>query len=48
MVRRFATIEHPIEGLPENLVLQDVTVQDDGFRADLSGRDVVLAGTVLP
>lgn len=48
VVRRFVTIEHPIEGLPENLVLQDVTVQDDGFRADLSGRDVVLAGTVLP
>lgn len=48
VVRRFVTIEHPIEGLPENLVLRDVTVQDDGFRADLSGRDVVLAGTVLP
>lgn len=42
-VRRFVTIEQPIEGLPENLMLQDVTVQDDGFRATLAGRDVVLA-----
>lgn len=41
--RQFVTIEHPIEGLPENLILQDVTVQDDGFRAELAGRDVVLA-----
>lgn len=42
VVRRFVTIEHPIQGLPENLVLREVDVQDDGFRADLSGEDVVL------
>ncbi len=42
-VRKFVTIEHPIEGLPPNLILQDVTVQEDGFRADLTGQDVVLA-----
>ncbi|HSP59862.1 MAG TPA: LmeA family phospholipid-binding protein [Ornithinimicrobium sp.] len=42
VVRRFVTIEHPIQGLPENLVLQDVAVQEDGFRADLSGEDVVI------
>jgi hypothetical protein len=41
-VRRFVTIEHDIEGLPEGLVLQDVTVQHDGFRADLRGEDVRL------
>lgn len=41
--RQFVTIEHPIAGLPKNLVLQDVTVQEDGFRAELSGKDVVLA-----
>lgn len=42
VVRRFVTIEHSIEGLPEGLVLQDVTVQDDGFRANLRGEDVKL------
>ena len=43
-VRKFVTIEHPIEvGLPPNLVLKDVKVQEDGFRADLTGQDVVLA-----
>lgn len=40
VVRRLVTIEHDIEGLPEGLVLQDVTVQDDGFRARLEGEDV--------
>lgn len=44
VVRRFVTIEHQVEGLPENLLLQEVTVQDDGFRADLAGEGVVLAG----
>ncbi len=43
VVRRFVVIEHTIEGLPEGLVLQDVTVQDDGFRATLRGKDVRLA-----
>lgn len=42
VVRRLVTIEHDIEGLPEGLVLQDVAVQDDGFRADLRGEDVTL------
>ena len=42
IARRFVTIEQPIEGLPPNLVLRDVAVQDDGFRATLSGQDVVL------
>lgn len=42
VVRRFVTIEHSIEGLPEGLVLRDVAVQDDGFRADLRGEDVLL------
>lgn len=42
VVRRLVTIEHEVEGLPEGLVLRDVTVQDDGFRAHLEGRDVEL------
>jgi hypothetical protein len=42
LARRLVTIEHRIEGLPEGLVLQDVTVQDDGFRASLEGEDVVV------
>ncbi len=42
VVRRFVTIEHDIEGLPEGLVLQDVAVQGDGFRANLRGEDVTL------
>ena len=43
VVRKFVTIEQPIEGLPRNLILQDVAVQEDGFRAGLGGQDVVLA-----
>ncbi|WP_421735276.1 LmeA family phospholipid-binding protein [Cellulomonas sp.] len=42
VVRRLVTIEHEVEGLPEGLVLQDAVVQDDGFRAHLSGEDVRL------
>ncbi|MDQ0736371.1 LmeA family phospholipid-binding protein [Arthrobacter agilis] len=42
LVRSLVTIEHEIEGLPDGLVLQDVTVQGDGFRADLRGDDVRL------
>jgi hypothetical protein len=42
VVRRLVTIEHDIEGLPEGLTLQDVTVRGDGFRAGLAGRDVRL------
>ena len=42
VVRTFVTIEHSIEGLPEGLVLEDVTVQDDGFRTSLRGGNVRL------
>ncbi len=42
IARGLVTVEHEVEGLPEGLVLQDVTVQADGFRAVLSGRDVRL------
>ena len=40
LAREFVTIEHRIEGLPDGLVLLDVAVQDDGFRARLGGTDV--------
>ncbi|WP_315094455.1 LmeA family phospholipid-binding protein [uncultured Cellulomonas sp.] len=40
VVRGLVTIEHEVEGLPEGLVLQDVDVRDDGFRAHLRGDDV--------
>lgn len=43
LVRRFGDVEHRVQGLPEGLVLRDVRVQDDGFRAALSGVDVRLA-----
>jgi hypothetical protein len=42
VVRGLVTIEHEIDGLPEGLDLEDVTVRDDGFRAELSGEDVAL------
>jgi hypothetical protein len=42
VARELVTIEHTVEGLPEGLVLQQVTVQDDGFRASLQGEDVRL------
>lgn len=42
-VRRFVTIEQPVAGLPENLILRDVTVEKDGFRVELTGQDVVLS-----
>jgi hypothetical protein len=42
VARRLVTIEQDVEGLPQGLVLQRVTVQDDGFRAHLEGRDVRL------
>lgn len=44
VVRRLVTIRQPVQGVPEGLVLQEVTVQDDGFRAVLSGQDVRLDG----
>ncbi|MDT0163960.1 LmeA family phospholipid-binding protein [Actinotalea sp. AC32] len=42
VVRELVTIEHEIEGLPEGMVLDDVEVQPDGFRARLVGEDVRL------
>lgn len=42
VVRGLVTIEHDVEGLPEGLVLQDVAVQDDGFRVNLRGEDIKL------
>ncbi|MCC2592136.1 DUF2993 domain-containing protein [Tessaracoccus sp. OS52] len=43
LVREFVTIEQPVEGLPPNLVLRDVEVDQDGFRVLLTGQDVVLS-----
>lgn len=43
LVRRLVTIEQEVEGLPDGLVLRDVAVQDDGFRARLDGTDVRLS-----
>jgi hypothetical protein len=42
VVRRLVTIEYDVEGLPKGLVLQDVTVRGDGFRANLRGEDIKL------
>jgi hypothetical protein len=42
VVRELVTFEHEIEGLPDGLVLRDVVVRDDGFRASLEGADVRL------
>lgn len=41
-LRELITIEHRIEGLPDGVVLQSVTVVDGGFRANLTGSDVRL------
>lgn len=42
------TIEQDVEGLPPGLVLREVTVTDDGFRARLDGTDVLVAPVVAP
>jgi hypothetical protein len=42
VVRELVTITHEIEGLPDGLVLEDVEVRRNGFRARLSGEDVRL------
>lgn len=42
LARELVTIEQEVEGLPEGLVLQEVVVREDGFRASLDGEDVVL------
>ncbi|MFC6851507.1 LmeA family phospholipid-binding protein [Aquipuribacter hungaricus] len=41
--RELVTIEQDVEGLPPGLVLREVTVTDDGFRARLDGEDVLVA-----
>lgn len=43
LVREFVTIEYPIEGLPENLELRGIDIEQAGFQAHLSGDDVVLS-----
>ena len=42
VVRELVTITHDIEGLPAGLVLEQVVVRNDGFRARLRGEDVRL------
>ena len=42
LARQLVTIEQDVEGLPEGLVLQRVTIEDAGFRAHLEGDDVRL------
>lgn len=37
VVRTFVSIEHDIDGLPKGLVLQDLTVEDEGCRPRLRG-----------
>lgn len=46
--RELIVIEQEVEGLPEGLVLREVTVIDDGFRARLDGQDVVVAPAATP
>lgn len=48
VVRGLVTIEYEVEGLPEGLVLQDVVVRGDGFRANLRGEDVSLVFPASP
>lgn len=48
VARGLVTIEQPVEGLPEGLVLRGVEVVDDGFRAELSGEDVPLDEVAPP
>ncbi len=40
--RELLVIEQDVEGLPDGLVLREVTVTDDGFRARLDGQDVLV------
>lgn len=39
---RLVTIREPVEGLPPDLALQDVSVRPDGFAVRLAGQDVLL------
>ena len=45
VARELVVIEQDVEGLPEGLVLRQVTVTDVGFRARLDGEDVLIAPT---
>ena len=45
VARELVVIEQDVEGLPEGLVLRQVTVTDVGFRARLDGVDVLIAPT---
>ena len=45
---RLTDVEIPVEGLPEGLVLSDVTVVADGVRITADGTDVVLPTTTAP
>jgi LmeA-like phospholipid-binding len=40
--RRLVTIRHTVTGLPEGMTLDEVRVAENGFRARLTGTDVVL------
>ncbi|GAA2734055.1 hypothetical protein GCM10009867_13330 [Pedococcus aerophilus] len=40
--RRFVTIRHTVTGLPAGMRLTRVSVQENGFRATLTGNDVIL------
>lgn len=42
LAKRYVNIAHEIEGLPEGLVLQHVSIVRGGFRATLEGTDVLL------
>lgn len=46
--RELIVIEQDVEGLPEGLVLRDVAVVDDGFRARLDGEDVLISPAAAP
>jgi len=41
-VRELVTIRRPVEGVPSGLELEEVTVQQDGFRTRFVGQDVRL------
>jgi len=40
--RELVVVEQDVAGLPEGLVLREVTVTDEGFRAGLDGEDVLV------
>lgn len=44
VVNALVTIRQPVEGVPEGLVLREVAVVEDGFRATLAGEGVRLGG----